>query len=72
MLTQPQTSCPLCPRCGKSLTRYTIQSSAGHYCLCYACGHAWHHDRQPAPENRDAVGVRPKTDRAMSVADENA
>jgi len=56
VITPPQAPCPPCPTCGRSLTRYTVQSSAGNYCLCYACGHAWHHDREvEAPAKSDVL-----------------
>lgn len=49
--SQPE-PCPPCPTCGTGPTRVTIVSNAGRYCLCDACGHAWHEDydtpRQPS------------------------
>ena len=35
-----------CPRCQGTRTQVTLMTSAGYYCLCNACGHAWHHDRR--------------------------
>jgi hypothetical protein len=37
--------CVQCPNCGSSITKATIRSKRGMYCICQRCGHLWHEDQ---------------------------
>jgi hypothetical protein len=39
--------CVTCPQCSAQITKPTVKSDRGYYCICDGCGHMWHHDMEP-------------------------
>lgn len=47
-----------CPDCGAGDVRPTLDTIAGAYCECEACGHLWHDERRKSTGDVRSGGRR--------------